>query len=353
LVVERIGFKSNNYRLIINTRGNKTTMKDIKKFYPFYLILLFLIFSLNCRSKQKEGNVLEVSGLIEAVETEIKSQIQGEVKQVFVKEGQQVTEGDMLCLLDNEKFRIQLDQIRAGLAGTQQKLKLFKKGTKKELIAVAKNQLESTEKELELAKKDQERMAKLFGEGAISQIQKEQADLRSKMSLERYESADENYKLALRGREEEEIEIVEAEIKSLEAQEQLILRQIQDSEIKSPLNGYLSIRHVETGELALPGRTLFSLIDLTQTYVKTYVPERYIGRIKIGDRVEVMSDSFPEKVFEGEVDYISDKAEFAPKDIQTKEERLKLVFMIKSYLVNSERDLKPGMPVDVRIILSN
>jgi len=315
--------------------------------------LLFFILLPYCRNKNKDQNTIEVSGIIEAIETEIRSQIQGEVKQILVIEGQYINKGDLLCLLDAEKLHIQLDQVRAVLEGAELKLRLFRKGTKKELIAVAKNQLESAEKELEMSKKDQERMAKLFSEGAVSQIQKEQADLRLKVSLDRYESAKENYQLALRGKEREEIEMVETEIKSLQAQEQLLLRQIKDSEIRSPINGYLNIKHVEVGELALPGTILFSLIDLAQTYVKTYVPERHIGRIKIGDKVEVFSDSFPEKVFRGEVNYISDKAEFAPKDIQTKEERLKLVFMIKSYLENSEMELKPGMPVEVRIITRN
>ncbi|NIM91561.1 MAG: HlyD family efflux transporter periplasmic adaptor subunit [Candidatus Aminicenantes bacterium] len=313
-------------------------------------LILFLGVLPNCQDRNKDQSRIEASGVIEAVETEIKSQIQGEVRQIAVTEGQYINKGDLLCLLDNEKLHIRLNQVRAALEGAKLKLKLFQKGTKKELIAVAKNQLESAEEELGLAKKDQERMSKLFSEGAISQIQKEQADLRLKVSKDRYESAQENYQLALRGKEEEEIEMVRAELKSLQAQEQLLLRQIQDSEIRSPINGYLNIKHVEVGELALPGVTLFSLIDLTQTYVKTYVPERHIGRIKIGDRVEVVSDSFPEKVFHGVINYISDKAEFAPKDIQTKEERLKLVFMIKSYLDNSNRELKPGMPVDVRII---
>jgi len=321
---------------------------------PNSCLLISLIFILivlsNCKDRNKGQNRLEASGIIEAVETEIKSQIQGEVKRLLVIEGQYINKGDVLCLLDNEKLQIRLDQVRAASEGAKLKLKLFKKGTKKELIAVAKNQLESAEEELELAKKDQERMAKLFSEGAISQIQKEQADLRLKVSMHRHESAMENYHLALRGKEKEEIEMVKEEIKSLQAQERLLLRQIQDSEIKSPINGYLNIKHIEVGELALPGTILFSLIDLAQTYVKTYVPERHIGRIKIGDRVEVVSDSFPEKVFQGKVNYISDKAEFAPKDIQTKEERLKLVFMIKSYLDNSDKELKPGMPVDVSII---
>jgi len=316
-------------------------------------LILFFIVSTDCQDKDKSQNRLAVSGIIEAVETEIRSQIQGEVKQILVTEGQYIPEGELLCLLDNEKLHLQLNQVRAALEGAELKLKLFRKGTKKELIAVAKNQLESAGKELELAKKDQERMTKLFSEGAVSQTQKEQADLRLKVSLDRYESAMENYHLALRGKEKEEVEMVEAEIKSLLAQEQLLQRQIQDSEIKSPINGYLNIKHVEVGELALLGTMLFSLIDLTQTYVKTYVPEKYIGRIRIGDRVEVISDSFPDKIFRGVVNHISDKAEFAPKDIQTKEERLKLVFMIKSYLDNPKRELKPGMPVDVRIITRN
>ena len=79
------------------------------------------------------------------------------------------------------------------------------------------------------------------------------------------------------------------------------------------------------------------------------MPEKYLGNIRMGSAVEVTCDSFPEKSFQGKVDFISDQAEFAPKNIQTKEERLKLVFMIKSYLANQEQVLKPGMPVDVRI----
>jgi HlyD family secretion protein len=192
-------------------------------------------------------------------------------------------------------------------------------------------------------------MTKLLSEGAISQNQKEQTDLRVIRAKEGYNSAQENYELAVRGREKEEIEMVEAEIKNFQAQEQFLLRQIQDSEVLSPITGFLEVKHIEIGELALPGTILFSLIDLNQTYVKAYVPERYVGQIKIGNRVEVVSDSFPNKIFGGKIDYISDEAEFAPKNIQTKEERLKLVFMVKSYLENSSGELKPGMPVDVRI----
>ncbi|MCP2606453.1 efflux RND transporter periplasmic adaptor subunit, partial [Candidatus Aminicenantes bacterium AC-708-I09] len=130
-----------------------------------------------------------------------------------------------------------------------------------------------------------------------------------------------------------------------------LFSQLKDTEIRSPIDGYVEIKHVEVGELALPGTILFTLLDLGRTYVKAYIPERYIGLIKRGNLVEVYSDSYPNKIFRGEVDYISDEAEFVPKEVQTKEERLKLVFMIKSYLKNQKRELKPGMPVDVKIFV--
>jgi len=318
----------------------------------FALILLSLFSSLQCRTRTDTGDALEVSGIIEAIHTEIRSQVQGEVQKLYFEEGQKIKEGDFLCLIDDEKLTIQLSQVHAALEGARAKLNLFKKGTKKELIEVAKNQKEASEKELELAEKNQIRLLKLLKEGAVSEAQKEQADLKLKAALEQFESAEENYKLALRGKEKEEIDIVEAEIKNLQAQEQLLLRQIRDTKIISPVKGILQTRHVEVGELILPGALLFSLIDLDRTYVQAYVPEKYIGKIILGSQVEVFCDSFPDQTLEGKIDFISDEAEFAPKNIQTKEERLKLVFMIKSYLENEKRILKPGMPVDVKISLA-
>ncbi len=313
----------------------------------FFIQLLFF----NCRNNSSLSGKIEVSGLIDAIETEIRSQVQGEIKEILVKEGQQIKKGDLLCLIDDEKLQLKLNQVQAALEGAEYKLRLFKKGTKQELIAIAQNRLEIAKRELELAQKNQERITRLFEQGAVSEVQKEEADLKLKAAREQYQNADESYQLAFRGREKEEIEMVEAEIKNLQAQEQLLLRQIEDTKVKAPSSGFLEIRHVEVGELAVPGSLLFTLIDLSRTYVKAYIPEKYIGKIIIGNSVEVNCDSYPDKIFKGKVNYISDQAEFAPKNIQTKEERLKLVFMIKSYLVNKQRLLKPGMPVDVIIWL--
>ena len=318
-------------------------------FFTLAILFSLQLFFLSCKDTATDLSVLEVSGLIEAVETQIRPQVSGQVMEILVKEGQRVEKGQVLCLIDDKIIKIQINQVHAGLEGLNAKLKLFKKGTKKEIIAVAKNQLDTAQKEFELAKKNQERMTRLLEEGAVSEVQKEEADLKLKAITEKAETAEENYQMALRGREKEELEIINAEIKNLSAQEELLLIQLGETQITAPVSGTIEIRHIEVGELASPLFPLFSLIDLDQTYVKAYVQEKYLGNIRMGSAVEVTCDSYPEKNFPGKVDFISDQAEFAPKNIQTKEERLKLVFMIKSYLNNQNQVLKPGMPVDVKI----
>jgi len=316
------------------------------------ILVILTIASLNmagCRKNPAGSGQAEISGLIEAVKTDVRAQAQGEVEQLLVKEGQKVAKGDLLCVINADKLRLQIDQVRAGIAAAEAKLRLARIGTKKELVAVAKTQVETAAKSLELAQKDAERMSTLLKEGAVSVSQKERADLALKAAQDQHKNAQENYQMALRGREKEEIEMVQSEIQGLKVQEQYLQRLLQDTDVRSPVSGYLEVKHVELGELAVPGAVLFSLIDLGQTYVKAYLPESYVGRVVLGADVAVTCDSFPDKSFRGKVDFISSEAEFAPRNIQTKEERLKLVYMVKSYLDNAAGELKPGMPVDVKI----
>lgn len=321
---------------------------------PVLISLIVLQAGLaGCRKGAVNGGQVEISGTIEAVKTEIRAEAQGQVVQIFVKEGQKVNKGDLLCVIDAEKIRIQIEQVIAGIDAAEARLRLAKIGTKKEMIAVAKTQVEITSKQLEIAEKDQQRMAKLLGEGAVSQTQKEKADLAFKAAQEQHKGAQENYQMALRGSEKEELEMAAANIRGLNAQRQYLERILRDTEVKSPVTGYIEVKNIELGELAVPGAVLFSIIDLGQTYVKAYIPEQYVGRVKVGSEVAVTCDSFPGKTFKGKADFISEEAEFAPRNIQTKEERLKLVYMVKSYLDNADGELKPGMPVDVKISLKS
>jgi HlyD family secretion protein len=309
-----------------------------------------VIFLPACRKETGSPPALEASGIVEAVTTEVRAQAQGEIKKILVEEGQAVKAGDLLCVVDDEKLALQLGQIEAGIQASEARVRLARRGAKKELIAMAQSQVDVTAKQLELARKDQERLAKLLAQGAVSEIQKEKADLGLKAAQEQHRSARENFDMVSRGLEREEIEMAEAELQSLRSQKQLLERTRRDFEVRAPVDGVVEVKHVEPGELAIPGAALFTLIDPKRPYVKAYIPEADLGRIKLGTPVEVVCDSFPGRAFRGKIDYISSEAEFAPKNIQTKEERLKLVFMIKAYLDNPDGVLKPGLPVDVKVL---
>lgn len=123
--------------------------------------------------------------------------------------------------------------------------------------------------------------------------------------------------------------------------------------IYSPINGILLDRNIEPGEMAFPGSAILTVADLTRTWMYIYVNEVDLGRIKVGQKVIVTVDSFPDKKFEGKVVSISNKAEFTPKTIQTKDERVKLVFAVKVAIDNPDMNLKPGMPADAEIITEN
>ncbi len=132
---------------------------------------------------------------------------------------------------------------------------------------------------------------------------------------------------------------------------EFIAANIKQAVIYSPVTGTVLERNLEVGELAFPGSPILTLADLRKPWIKIYVVEKKIGLVKIGQRAELRVDSFPDKIFKGKVVSISNKAEFTPKTIQTKDERVKLVFAVKIAAENPALNLKPGMPADASIIV--
>jgi HlyD family secretion protein len=128
---------------------------------------------------------------------------------------------------------------------------------------------------------------------------------------------------------------------------------IDQAVILSPINGVVLEKSREIGELAFPGTPILTLADLTRPWIKIYVQEKLIGRVKQGQKAFITVDSFPSKEFSGKVVAISNRAEFTPKTIQTREERVKLVFAVKIALENPDLSLKPGMPADASIFVGD
>ncbi len=125
---------------------------------------------------------------------------------------------------------------------------------------------------------------------------------------------------------------------------------IDNAVIVSPVDGVVLEKNLEIGEIVFPGTPVLTVADIKDTWIKIYVNEKQLGRVKLGHKAEISVDSFPKKTFTGKVVSISDKAEFTPKTIQTKDERVKLMFAVKIAVPNPEQELKPGMPADAIII---
>ena len=149
----------------------------------------------------------------------------------------------------------------------------------------------------------------------------------------------------------EEVAVAQAQVGQAEAASGMLQVQLEKMTLYSPLSGLVSNRAIHVGETASPGATLMTVASLDEVKLTVYIPENRYGRIQLGQSVSVEVDSFPGKVYLGEVMYISSQAEFTPRNVQTKEERVNTVFAVRILIPNPEHDLKPGMPADATIVV--
>ena len=153
------------------------------------------------------------------------------------------------------------------------------------------------------------------------------------------------------GATEEELAVAESQVEQAQAAVATLQVHLDKMSLRAPRTGVVLGRMVNVGEIAPPNFSLLSLADLDQVTLTVYVPENQIGLVKLGQHVRVNVDSYPEKTFSGEVVHIASRAEFTPKNVQTKEERVSTVFAVKIEIPNPDHALKPGMPADAAILV--
>jgi multidrug resistance efflux pump len=264
--------------------------------------------------------------------------------------------------------QLQFDVVRAQYQSAQEQLSLIKEGARYEDKEAAKAQVEQAEAALQLAKsaliqndvraKDVEvaRAAVKQAEATLA-LAKANA-LQNKLRKEDISAAQasvDQAKAALELSEantaqsqiqEQNVLSTEMQVKSAQDAVELLQTQINDAKITTPTSGIVTTKVVEIGELVSPGMPIVVITNLDTVYLTIFVPETRLGKVKLEQDAQVSVDSFPGRTFNGKVTYISPEAEFTPKNIQTKEERVKLVYGVKIELDNPEKLLKPGMPAD-------
>jgi len=327
---------------ILSKRNGSLFVSDVSGTgFLVFVLSLFLLGSCGIQRLSPTG-----SGVLEGEVVRVPARIASTVKNINVEEGQVVEEGSVLARLDDEMLRISLRQAEAGVALAENRLRLLLKGAREEDIRQMESALVKTEENLKSAREDKDRMQTLFQSGSVTQKQKEDAELRYKIAEAEYATAVEGLKKMKNWARPEEVEAARIQLDQAKANRDQVLKQLEYVEVKAPRRGTILTQGVYPGEYVAPGSTLFTLADLDTLYLTIYVPETLLGKIRLGQKAEVLVDAFPDRRFPPEVVYISSQAEFTPRNVQTQEERVKLVYGVKLKVKNQEGALKIGMPAD-------
>ena len=376
------------------------------------LIAFGLIFFFAYYRSNHDPNVIRTSGQIELTEVDLSFRLTGHVESLKVVEGDQVKTGQVLAELQQPVLKAKADQAaakvkelesvrdslnltiqlkkkmldadiqkaQAGVSAADARYRTLQTGSREEEIAEAAAARDQARATAENRERDYLRMKDLYERRIIAFRQYDDAQTAYAAAQSALKAVEERYKLVKSGPRQEAIQEGAAnlsasdatlnasrsgtiEIKKLESDARVLVSQIEQakaalaiaeddlkqSRLEAPFDGFITVKDVEAGEFVQPGAPVITIARLDIVSVKTYIPETQLGRVRLGQQAEIISDSFPDKIYSGAVTYISPEAEFTPKNVQTTEERIKLVYRIKITLANPNQELKGGMPVDVVI----
>jgi HlyD family secretion protein len=314
----------------------------------FLLMTVFFFAFISC-GDGNDKNRIEASGNIESINVVVSSQVSGRVVNIFKDEGEKINSGDTVLIIDPSVYELKLREAESALAASEAQYQLLKTGARKEDIKQAEEALRQAEVNFQSTEKDKERFENLYNSKSITKKQYDDVVSRYEIALAQYNSANENLNKIRNLARPEELKQAEANVNRFKASVDLIKKSLNDCYVTSPADGFIVKRFIETGENAGMMTALFKVSDLSKVDLMIYVSTTELGKVKLGQSVDVSVDTYPDKIYEGKVIYISPEAEFTPKNIQTKEERTKLVFAVKVRIDNPEFELKTGMPADAVI----
>jgi HlyD family secretion protein len=301
------------------------------------------------RHHGNENGVIRVSGNIEATTVEASFKIPGRVQERPVDEGESVQSGQLVARLDSTDLAHEVAIRKAEAQTARSVLAELVAGSRKEEIAQAEAALAAAEAEAKRAADDFQRQEELFRREVIPKQRFDAARATRDTSAAQVRQAREALTLTRKGPRQERIDQARARLKEAEAAVALAEEQLGYATLIAPAAGMVMAKHIEPGEQVAPGTPVITIGELENVWVRAYIAETDLGRVKLGQRARVMTDTWPGKIYEGRVSFISSEAEFTPKNVQTQKERVKLVYRIKITIPNPNRELKPGMPADAEI----
>jgi HlyD family secretion protein len=306
------------------------------------------------RATHADGNsAIRGSGIIEITEVDVAFEVPGTIVQRYVEEGSLLDKGEPIARLDDREYRLQVERVTAAKTAAEARYRLVLKGPRGQEIDQALAAAEAAEDELNTQQREFERIQSLYNTHVASRAELDRISAALSTVRAARDRARSQLDILKEGARAEEIE--EARARLHEAEKALEIAQLNLSrcQLFAPITGRVLSKNREVGEMEPAGASIVTLGDLTRPWLNLYIGERDLGKVELGMKADVTVDSFPHEPFHGKVTFISEKAEFTPKNIQTPDERVKLVYRVKIELENRNQALKAGMPADAVLPLNH
>ncbi len=316
-------------------------------------LVLFIILPLlaGCRATPStDEDEIRASGFIEGREYTIASAVGGRVTEIMAEQGERVQMGQNLVLLDRTTLERTYDMAQAKMIAAEAALTALESQPRAVELTKAQAQLDTAKADLDAALAALDLLKESYKPSKPPEAELHTAESTVELMRAGLALVQAQFEQVEAGPFEGEMDIAEAVVEEAMANLQLVEHQLAELSLEAPVTGIVSQLLVRVGEVAAPGAPLATVLDPSVLTLTVYVPEAQVAKIRLGDEVEIKVDAFPEDVFAGRVRYIADQAQFTPTEVQTQEERVKLVFAVEVFIDDPDGRLKPGMPADAIII---
>jgi HlyD family secretion protein len=297
--------------------------------------------------RRQDPALIVANGHVEATDVRIATKVPGRLETLALQEGDVVKPGQELGRIGTTDLRLALRQVKAERDQAAAELRLRLAGARKEDVAELEAQVSGLATDLESAQRDFDRMQGLLDKGSGTTKARDDAKTRRDVTRDRLEAMKQALLRMQAGSRPEEIDAARAKVAAMDARIAQIEQQIQDATVASPLAGVVTEKVAEPGELLQVGSPLCVITDLTNAWLTVYVSGPDLGRIRLGQEAQVATDDGQTR--KGRITFIASQAEFTPKNVQTRDERVKLVYKVKVSLENQDGLFKPGMPAEARL----
>lgn len=295
---------------------------------------------------RERDDAIRGSGMIEVTQVDVAFEVPGRVVERAADEGQLIDKGEPVARLDEREYRLQVERATATKAAADARYRLILKGARAQEIDTALAAVEAADSDRSMQRAEHQRIATLHRDGLVSTADMERSTTALATAESTYQQARLRLDVLKEGFRTEEIEETRARLHESEISLELAELQLARCQLFAPVAGRVLTKSREVGEIVQPGSPIVTIGDLTRPWLNVYIGERDLGRVALGMAAAVTVDSFPDHPFPGRVTFVSERSEFTPKNIQTPDERVKLVYRVKVELENREQQLKPGMPAD-------